>query len=112
VGGSLAALILAALLGIIIRQLALRALPEGDTTLPDGLTARLGLAWQGLIQLGALMGRHLAEISQGLWIVLLIVFAGAVVGAVFYLVREDLLRLPRAPWGHKKGRHYRRRRAR
>jgi predicted RNA-binding Zn-ribbon protein involved in translation (DUF1610 family) len=107
--GALVALVAAALLGVLIKQLALRALPEGDT-LPDSLSARLGLAWDGAVQVTEATGSHLAKVSAGLSTILLVVFLGAVIGTVIYLVREELLRVSWPPW--RKRKHSRRRRAR
>jgi hypothetical protein len=110
IAGALVALVLAALLGVVVKQLALRALPEGDA-LPDSLSGRLGLAWDGAVLVGRATGQHLSKVGAGLSTVVLIVILGAVIGAVIYLLREDLLRVPWPPWRHRK-KHYRRRRAR
>jgi hypothetical protein len=103
----------AALLGVIIKQLALRALPDSaDGVLPPGLAERLGLAWVGAGQVFGVIGQRMAQMSGDLSLVLIIVVVGAVAGALFYLLREDLLRVPWPPWGHKKAKRVRRRRAR
>lgn len=108
--GALAALVFAALVGVVVNNLALRALPEGQP-MPAALGARLALAGQGLGELLSTIGRRLGTVGGELGLVLLILLAGAAVGALFYLTREHLLRI-RWPWAHRKHKVVRRRRVR
>ena len=90
--GALAMMTLAALINSIVGALAYHSLPVGASGLPAGFVARLGLALSTLGNgfTGALW--HLEHIGGGPVTALLLVLAGAVVGAVVYLYRAGALR--------------------
>lgn len=92
--GAAGALGVAGVVGWIVIQLAERALPAG-TAVPPGFAAQLRLVGQGLADLVATVGERMAGLGAGLGLALLVLLAGAVVGGLLYLIKEDLLRLPR-----------------
>ena len=108
VAGALAALVIATMSGVIMNALASRALSGGES-LPPGIIDRLGLAWNGGVQLLGAIAHRVAGVGAALSIVLVVVVVGAGIGVVLYLTREDLLRLPPPPWKGRKERHRRRR---
>ena len=107
--GAAAALVLAALCGWLVVKLAERALPEGKG-MPAGFAEQMGLARQGAGKLVNTVGERLAGLGAGLGLAALILFVGALVGVLIYLVNEDLIRFP-WPRHSRRAQRVRRRRA-
>jgi len=85
--GSLLALFLASVLNLAITGLASYSLAT-DQQLPDSLIQRLGLALATIWTALAALGRELAEKGGGLLPLIVVLAAGAALGAAVYLFRE------------------------
>ena len=91
--GALAAIIVAALANSLVGALAVRSLPQGAAGLPAGFLARLGLALATIGHAFTSLAYHIEHLGGGPLAALLLVVAGAAVGAVVYLYRAGALRL-------------------
>lgn len=106
--GALAAIILAAFANSFVGALAIRSLPPGTTGLPASFLDRLGLAVTTVGRALGGLAYHVSHLGGGPTAALILVMAGAVVGAVVYLYRAGALRL-RWPLGFGSFRKRRRR---
>ncbi len=91
--GALAAMTLAALINSIVGGLAVRSLPEAAAGLPAGFLARLGLALSTVGHAFTSLTWRIEHIGGGPTAALLLVLAGAAIGAGVYLYRAGALRI-------------------
>lgn len=91
--GAVIAVLAAALLNSIVGALALRSLPAGERILPPDFSSRLGLAVETIGHSLAAAWNRLAGVGGSLWGILVIVFVGAVGGALVYLARVGRISL-------------------
>jgi len=90
--GALLAIVIAAGFAAVTNTLASYYAAQHEITISGdtGLAARVGMAVDGLGLLFARAGQRLANVSDQLCAVLLVVGTGAAGGAIYYLYREHL----------------------